>query len=201
MSTTLTPFLNLKVTPRLCLLYALFLGLSSSFIACNSSQGVKRYQVVFSQCTTEDAWRQAMYRELAFHPEIDFEILDAKGDSERQVEQIEGLIGEGIDLLIVSPNEAAPITPAVEKAFSTGIPTIVIDRKTDSDLFSVYIRRRQPRNRPDGRPIHCQPASTRRQGARDRRAARLFASAGPPKGTRGCIGQKRRGATRRSARR
>ncbi|WP_241739212.1 substrate-binding domain-containing protein [Pontibacter beigongshangensis] len=44
-----------------------------------------------------------------------------------------------VDLLIVSPNEAEPITPVVEEAFSKGIPVIVVDRKTSSSMYTAYV--------------------------------------------------------------
>jgi ABC-type sugar transport system substrate-binding protein len=43
------------------------------------------------------------------------------------------MLDEGIDLLMISPNEAQPLTGIVEQAYNKGIPVIVIDRKTSSD--------------------------------------------------------------------
>ncbi len=110
--------------------------------SCGKKEGAK-YKIGFSQCVTDDAWRQQMHeemrRELSYHPNLELTILDAKSNNELQVQQINQLIESGIDLLIVSPNEAEPITPAVEKAFQSGIPVIVIDRRTSSDLYSAYI--------------------------------------------------------------
>ena len=56
-------------------------------------------------------------RELSFHPEINFIFKDANGNTQQQIQQIEELINQNIDLLIVSPMVADPITPVVEKAF------------------------------------------------------------------------------------
>ena len=42
-------------------------------------------------------------------------------------------------MLIVSPNETDPITPVVEKAFQSGIPVIMVDRKINSSMYSAYI--------------------------------------------------------------
>jgi signal transduction histidine kinase/DNA-binding response OmpR family regulator len=80
-----------------------------------------------------------MRGELAFHPEISLEYKDAENSSERQIKDIENFIEKKVDLLIVSPNEADPITPVVEKAFQNGIPVIVVDRKTSSSMYSAYI--------------------------------------------------------------
>lgn len=80
-----------------------------------------------------------MERELSFHPEINFIFKDANGFTEKQVEQIQELIDQKVDLLIVSPNEAAPITPIVEKAFANGIKVIVVDRKTTSQNYTAFV--------------------------------------------------------------
>jgi ribose transport system substrate-binding protein len=52
---------------------------------------------------------------------------------------VENFIQQGIDLLIISPNEAAPLTDPVAKAFDRGIPVIVLDRKVDGDKFTMWI--------------------------------------------------------------
>ena len=46
---------------------------------------------------------------------------------------------KGVDLLIISANEAAPMTPVVEEAYQKGIPVILIDRKILSDKYTAYI--------------------------------------------------------------
>lgn len=80
-----------------------------------------------------------MNRELSFNPEITFIVKDAGGQSGKQVRQIQELINQKVDLLIVSPNAAQPITPIVEKAYQQGIPVVVVDRRTASDQYTVYV--------------------------------------------------------------
>jgi signal transduction histidine kinase/DNA-binding response OmpR family regulator len=113
------------------------------FASCSRTESTRHFKVGFSQCTGADAWRRqmlmAMKGELVFHPEIEFEYRDAGNSNERQVADIEYFLKEKVDLLIVSPNEAAPITPVVERVFQSGIPVIVVDRKTSSSLYTAYI--------------------------------------------------------------
>lgn len=101
------------------------------------------YTIGFSQCTTADAWRQAMLlgmrKELSFYPNVTFRLKDAKDDSRRQQQQIREFLREGIDLLIVSANEAEPVTPVVEEAFNRGIPVVILDRRTTSKLYTAYV--------------------------------------------------------------
>lgn len=103
----------------------------------------KKYRIAFSQCTGDDNWRRRMLadmkREMAFHPEIDFLYADAKDNSQLQAKQVKDLINKHIDLLMISPNEAQPLTGVVEDAFNKGIPVIVIDRTIASQLYTSFI--------------------------------------------------------------
>ncbi|WP_215223487.1 substrate-binding domain-containing protein [Echinicola shivajiensis] len=120
----------------------LFILLTTVF-SCGPKENAKKYKIGFSQCVSNDAWRKAMheemYRELSFYPDMELEIKDARGDNTTQIRQIKELVDSGIDLLIVSPNESSPITPIVEEVFQSGIPVIVVDRKTSSNLYSAYV--------------------------------------------------------------
>lgn len=101
-----------------------------------------RFRIGVSQCS-QDEWRHQMnseiLREAHFYEDVEVDIRTAGDDSERQAEDIRHFINEGVDLLIVAPNEAAPITPVVEEAYSRGIPVIVVDRKILSDKYTAYV--------------------------------------------------------------
>lgn len=122
--------------------YFLFI-LTLFFPAGCKEKEVRKYTISFSQCTGGDAWRRdmlrGMQRELAFHPYVHFTYHDAQGSSRKQVAQIRQIIREHPDLLIVSPNEAEPITPVVEEAYQKGIPVVVVDRKTASSFYTAYV--------------------------------------------------------------
>ena len=124
------------------ILYLLFITLGLLVLGCSPNQESKTYKIGFSQCC-HDTWRDVMNnemaRELAFHPEIKFEIKESFNNSDRQIEQIRAFAKEKVDLLIVSPNESKPLTPVIEEVYKLGIPVILIDRKTDSDLYTAYI--------------------------------------------------------------
>lgn len=112
-------------------------------IACGPATPDNTYRIGFSQRTGTDNWRRTMLadmnRELSFNPDIDFIVKDAGGQSARQVAQIQELIDQKVDLLIVSPNAALPITPIVEKAYQQGIPVVILDRRTASDQYTAYV--------------------------------------------------------------
>ena len=86
-------------------------------------------------------------REAHFYEDVEVDIRTAVDDNDRQAKDIRELIAEGVDLLIVAPNEATPITPVVEEAYNRGIPVIVVDRKILSDKYNSLRRCRQLRDR------------------------------------------------------
>lgn len=101
-----------------------------------------RFRIGVSQCS-DDEWRHQMnneiLREAQFYEGVKVEIRTSKDDNARQAEDIRYFIDEGVDLLIVAPNEASPITPVVEEAYNKGIPVIVVDRKILSDRYTAYV--------------------------------------------------------------
>ncbi len=125
---------------------AIKIGLISLFLLVAFSCTNKKeriYTIGFSQCVGNDNWRKQMINEMkieaSFHDNVQLIVEDAQGNSDLQVKQIQGLLNKKVDLLIISPNESKPITPIAQKAFKQGTPTILIDRKIDSDNYSSFI--------------------------------------------------------------
>lgn len=118
------------VTMSLCLLMT----------GCNSR--TPQYRIGVSQCL-DDAWRQKMNyemeRELLLHPDMSLSRRIAYGSNELQCAQIDSFIKERVDLLIVSPNEAKQVQPAVTRAYRAGIPVIVADRRVPGDEWTAFI--------------------------------------------------------------
>lgn len=107
-----------------------------------SKPGTKRV-IGMSQCNLGEPWRVQMNADIKAaageHPEIEVVFKDAQNDSLKQGSQIEEFIGAGVDLIIVSPKEAAPLTAPVAAAYRKGIPVIVLDRKVLGDQYTCYI--------------------------------------------------------------
>ena len=115
-------------------------GLLLCLSACQPA--APRFQIGVAQCS-EDTWRSKMndeiLREALFYDGVSVEIRSAGNDSRQQAEDVRYFIEKGVDLLIVSANEAAPMTPIVEEAYRKGIPVITVDRKILSDQYTAYI--------------------------------------------------------------
>ena len=82
---------------------------------------------------------EEMKMELSLRSGTNFIYTDANNSSDRQIQQVEKMINDGIDLLIISPNEASPLAAIVEQVYDKGIPVIVIDRKTSSSRYTAYV--------------------------------------------------------------
>lgn len=106
------------------------------------AQREPQYRIGVSQCL-DDAWRQKMNyemeRELLLHPEMSLTRRIAYGSNQLQCAQIDSFIAEKVDLLIVSPNVAEEIKPAVTRAYRAGIPVIVADRRVTGDEWTAFI--------------------------------------------------------------
>lgn len=102
----------------------------------------EQYQIGVSQCSA-DIWREKQNAELRIgaycYDDIKLRFAAAYDSDERQVQQIDSLIGEGIDLLVVAPNQVQTISPAIDRAYDQGIPVIVFERKTSSKKFTAFI--------------------------------------------------------------
>lgn len=99
--------------------------------------------VGMSQCNLGEPWRVQMNADIKkaadAHPELRVIFKDAQNDTLKQRAQIEEFVNSDVDLLIVSPKEAAPLTPVVAEAFKRGIPVIVLDRRVLGKSFTQFI--------------------------------------------------------------
>jgi len=64
---------------------------------------------------------------------------DAQNKSEQQQAQVREFIAQGVDLIIISPKEAVPLTKPVAEAMEAGVPVIVLDRKIEGDDYTCFI--------------------------------------------------------------
>jgi ribose transport system substrate-binding protein len=129
-------------TGRLSLAAGCALALVSSTLGRAADAGAK-WTIGMSQCNLGEPWRVQMNadikREADKHPELKVVYKDAQNDSLRQASHVEEFVGAGVNLLIVSPKEAAPLTPPVAAASKKGIPVIVLDRRVLGQDYTCFI--------------------------------------------------------------
>ena len=109
-------------------------------VSCTSEK--PRYIIGVSQCS-QDIWRDKLNSELKmgtyFQDDVELRFASADDSDEKQIEQIRQFVNDGINLLIVAPNQATTISPVIDEVYDKGIPVIVFDRKTNSEKFTAII--------------------------------------------------------------
>jgi len=109
---------------------------------CQSSDDAK-FTIGMSQSNLAEPWRAQMNKDIenaaAKHPDIHVIYKNAEQDSLKQQAHVREFIEKGVDALIISPNEAAPLTGPVEEAMDAGIPVVVLDRAILSDEYTCFI--------------------------------------------------------------
>ena len=121
----------------------LFLPLIASLACAADPSAGGKWLVGMSQCNLGEPWRVQMNADIRAaaqaHPEIEVVFKDAQNDTLRQSAQIGEFVNSGVDVLIVSPKEAAPLTPPIADAYRRGVPVIVLDRKVLGKAFTQFI--------------------------------------------------------------
>jgi ribose transport system substrate-binding protein len=137
---------------------ALALAVAAAFVAaCGDDEGAAtrssdqakacgadgQYVIGMSQANNAEPYRERMNDDIRTAaeavPQFQVEFADAAQDNAKQVSDVENFLTQQIDLLIISPNEAAPLTAVVKKAYDQDIPVIVLDRKVEGDAYTTFI--------------------------------------------------------------
>jgi ribose transport system substrate-binding protein len=108
-----------------------------------ASADAKTFTIGMSQASLREPWRVQMNADIKAeadkHPNIKMVYKDASGDSLKQRSHVEELVSQGVNLLIISPNEAQPLTEPVAKAMDAAIPVIVLDRRLIGEKYTQFI--------------------------------------------------------------
>ena len=111
---------------------------------CASDPAPPRYTVVFSQCNNSEPYRAAQNAEMkrlwAEQPDVRLVVMDAQQDSVRQIAQIETAIRMKPQLLIVAPNERAPLTEVMKRAMEAHIAVLCLERDIAEPYYTSWIR-------------------------------------------------------------
>ena len=101
-----------------------------------------KFIIGFAQANNAEPYRQHVNDDLTAAakavPQFTLQIADGAGNVNTQTSQVDNFITQKVDLLLISPFEAAPLTPAVARAMKAGIPVIELDRKTNGDPGKDY---------------------------------------------------------------
>lgn len=139
-----------------CCIISLFILVIAMLVGCQRqdrqvSQDQVKFVIGVSQANLIEPWRIIMNEEIreeaAKHSDVRIVFTDAVQNSEKQVRDVGELLQQGIDLLIISPNDSVALTPVVAQAYKK-IPVIVLDRAVEGYDYTLYIG---PDNKSIGR--------------------------------------------------
>lgn len=115
-------------------------GVAGESIGCGK-QG--KYTIGMSQSNLAEPYRAQMNKDIkrfaAKVPQFEVQFTDAHGDSATQASQVRTFVSKRVDLLIISPNQAAPLTQPVKEAYEAGIPVLVLDRKVRGSTYTSFV--------------------------------------------------------------
>lgn len=102
-----------------------------------------KYKIGVSQCVG-GRWREKANIEMLsaqhlYDNDVKVIIKDADNSNDRQCLQIDSLINEGVDLLVVSPNDYYALNGSLQHAIDKKIPIVFFDRTTDIKDYTAYI--------------------------------------------------------------
>ena len=129
----------------------LFMSLFVSLVSCGqqattatTGSDKKVFVVGYSQSNNAEPYRAQLNIQLQHYikqyPDLKLlPITDARQDSGVQVSQVQSFIAQKVDVLIVSPNEPAPLTAPVQQACAAHIPVIILDRTVNTDCYTSFI--------------------------------------------------------------
>jgi ribose transport system substrate-binding protein len=108
-----------------------------------SASASKSFVIGMSQANLGEPWRVQMNADIKAeadkHPNVKVIFKDAQNDTLQQRSHVEEFVSQGVNLLIISPKEAQPLTEPVGKAMDAGIPVIVLDRRVLGDKYTQFI--------------------------------------------------------------
>lgn len=75
---------------------------------------------------------------------IECVITVADNKADKQANDVDNLLTQGVDALVIAPHDATQAASMVEKATAKGVPVISYDRLINSDKISLYISHQVP---------------------------------------------------------
>lgn len=95
----------------------------------------------FSQCDNGNSWRIAETESMETAAEkygVNLVYTDASADIAKQASDIEDMVAQGVDYLIVAPQEEDGLQAALQSAMDKGIPVILVDRSINGEAGQLY---------------------------------------------------------------
>lgn len=67
-------------------------------------------------------------------------VMTNAADPNKQANDIDDLIAQGVDVIVMLPIESAALTPVGQKIKDAGIPLVIVDRELENDAATVVVK-------------------------------------------------------------
>ena len=107
----------------------------------------KKIKIGFAMATVrEERWQRdrAAFEAHCKAMNVECLITVANNDSNRQVNDVDNLLTQGVDVLVIAPEDATQAASMVDKAKAQNVPVISYDRLINSDKIDLYISHQVP---------------------------------------------------------
>lgn len=104
-------------------------------------------RIGFAMATTkEERWQRDKEAFEAHCKELNVNcvITVADNKADKQANDVDNLLTQGIDVLVIAPQDATQAASMVEKAKAQGVPVISYDRLINSDKIDLYVSHQVP---------------------------------------------------------
>ncbi|MBX3283161.1 MAG: substrate-binding domain-containing protein [Acidobacteria bacterium] len=129
------------------LTFAAILALAAISLSCGTANQDKRLKIGFAMDTLrEERWQRDhdAFKAACEKANVNCIITVADTSAEKQANDVDNLLTQGIDALVIAPHDATQAATMVEKAKAQGVPVISYDRLINSDKIDVYISHQVP---------------------------------------------------------
>lgn len=102
---------------------------------------LKGLKIGFSQCDNANSWRIAeteSMQETAKKYGVDLVYTDASGDIAKQASDIQDMVAQGVDYIVLAPQEEDGLQAALKSAMKAGIGVILVDRGVNGKAGEDY---------------------------------------------------------------
>lgn len=105
-------------------------------------EGDRQFLIGMSQANLVEPWRVTMNLEFTEaareHENLRVIYTDAAQDTDRQIADVDMLMGYGIDLLVISPNDSEVLRPVIAQVYQE-IPVVILDRAVSGEDYTLFI--------------------------------------------------------------
>jgi D-xylose transport system substrate-binding protein len=107
----------------------------------------KRIKIGFAMATLkEERWQRdkEAFEAHCKKMDVDCSIVVADNKAEKQANDVDNLLTQGVDVIVIAPHDATQAASMVEKAKAKGVPVVSYDRLINSEKIDVYVSHQVP---------------------------------------------------------